>query len=348
MTYSPMANGFMLVLVLATAKISVALPLIPASDSMHSTIDSNYIERYPHKLTARLFFSFQNASLRINAGNLDKIEYRPNVNVQVGLAGYWKWFGLVLSIDNPFYKSDKAKYGNTSTLDLRFSAFGRSFAAELFLQQYKGFYISYPERPDDTKYIIPDMATFSVGVSAYWIYNPGRFSIRAAFIQNERQKRSAGSLLVRPSFLYYQISSANGIIPEELIIEYNIPSANHILGGNFYSIGLAPGYAYTLVFLKNVYVTAAVFPGVAAQFHTYSSELQSFSDFEFSFQLSGRFAFGYNSDKWFLGGSIQTGFNEVPAKLSNAMFNYDVAQFRIWGGTRFNFFKRKKSSTFVH
>ncbi len=47
-------------------------------------------------------------------------------------------------------------------------------------------------------------------------------------------------------------------------------------------------------------------------------------------------------------GSIQTGFNEVPAKLSNAMFNYDVAQFRIWGGTRFNFFKRKKSSTFVH
>jgi hypothetical protein len=212
----------------------------------------------------------------------------------------------------------------------------------LFLQQYKGFYVSSPVRGDDSYYIVPDMVTFSVGISAYWIYNPKRFSIRSAFIQNERQKRSAGSLLVWPSFHYFNISSENGIIPAEIMDKYHIPSANQVNSGDFYSFGLAPGYAYTLVFLKNFYLTGAAFPGVAAHYASFRNGKNSSTDFEFAFQLSGRFAFGYNSDKWFIGGSVQTGFNEVPDKLSNVLFNYTVTQFRFWGGTRFDLFRKKK------
>jgi hypothetical protein len=186
------------------------------------------------------------------------------------------------------------------------------------------------------------MRTFSIGIAGYWIYNAKKFSIRAAFIQNERQKKSAGSLVVRPAFLYYRISSENGIIPAVIVDAYQIPLANQVTSGEFYSWGLSPGYVYTFIFLKNIYITAAVFPGVAAQFSSFSNDLSIYSDFGFAFQLSGRFALGYNSDKWFLGGSVQTGFNEVPDKLNNALFSYDVAQFRIWGGTRFEIFKRKK------
>jgi hypothetical protein len=308
------------------------------------TFDTIYIEDHTQLLTTRLFLLFQNASLLINPANdqISKIVYRPNVNVRIGIAGFWKWFGLGISIDNPFYKTNRDAYGKTTTLDLRVNAFGRFFASELFFQQYKSFYISTPERPDGTHYIIPDMKTLSIGVSGYWIYNARRFSIRAAFIQNERQKKSAGSLLVRPSFLYYKISSDHGIIPVEIIDIYHIPSANRITKGEFYSLGISPGYAYTLVFLKNFYLTAAVFPGVTAHFSSFSNGNDIYSDFEFAFQLSGRFALGYNSDKWFLGGSYQTGFNEIPDRLSNALFSYNVAQFRFWGGLRFDIFKKKK------
>ncbi|MCX6280149.1 MAG: DUF4421 family protein [Bacteroidetes bacterium] len=97
------------------------------------------------------------------------------------------------------------------------------------------------------------------------------------------------------------------------------------------------------MFLKNFYLTAALFPGVAAQLASYSNELGNYSLAEFNFQLSGRFALGYNSDKWFVGGSAQTGFKEVPDKLNNALFTYGVAQFRIWGGTRFDVFRKKKA-----
>jgi hypothetical protein len=307
------------------------------------TFDSAYLADYTNVLTTRLFLLFQNASLLINTAdnNVPKIVYHPNANVRIGFAGFWKWFGLGLSIDNPFYKTDQKEYGKTTTLDLRVNAFGRVIAGEFFLQQYHGFYISSPEQPDGTHYLIPDMRTFSIGIAGYWIYNARRFSIRAAFIQNERQKKSAGSLVVRPAFLYYKISSDQGIIPAEIIETYHIPFSNLITSGKFYSLGLAPGYVYTLVFLKDFYITAAVFPGIAAQFSDYSNEQRVYSDFGFAFQLSGRFAIGYNSDKWFLGGSVQTGFNEVPDKLNNALFSYDVAQFRIWGGTRFDIFRKK-------
>jgi hypothetical protein len=307
------------------------------------SFDTNYLKDYTQLLTTRLFLLFENASLLINpSDNIPKIVYQPNVNVRVGFAGFWKWFGIGLSIDNPFYKTDQERYGKTTTLDLRVNAFGRSVAGEFFFSQYKGFYISTPEKSEDVHYILPDMRTLSVGIAGYWIYNSGRFSIRAAFIQNERQKKSAGSFLVRPSFLYYQISSDNGIIPAEIVSNYSLPPSSQITGGTFYSVGLSPGYIYTLVFLKNFSCTAVVFPGVAAQFSTYSNETGKQSHSEINFQLSGRFALGYNSDKWFLGASVQEGFNEVPDKLSNALISYDVAQFRFWGGTRFDVFRKKK------
>jgi hypothetical protein len=309
-------------------------------------VDSTYIADYTSLLTARAFLLFQNASLLINppGDRISKIVYNPNVNLRIGIAGFWKWFGLGLSLVNPVFKTDRGVYGKTSTLDLRVNVYGRSIAGELFLQRYTGFYISSPERTDGSYYIIPAMRTFSVGIAGYYIYNSGKFSIRAAFIQSERQKKSAGSLVVRPSFLYTRVSSDQGIIPGEIADIYQISPASQVTGGTFYSIGLSPGYVYTFVFMKNFYVTAAAFPGVAAQFSSFSNKTGTFTDHEFAFQLGGRFALGYNSEKWFLGGSVQSGFNEVPDKLNNALFSYDVAQFRFWGGTRFDIFKKKKKT----
>ncbi|MDP1622665.1 MAG: DUF4421 family protein [Bacteroidales bacterium] len=342
-----MITGALILFLTSTFIESGAQNDTTASDSSLAPFDSNYLSGYTNLLTTRAFLLFQNASMLINPADekISKIVYRPNVNLRIGIAGFWKWFGLGLSVVNPIYKTDRNVYGKTTTLDLRVNAFGRAIAGEMFLQRYKGYYIASPARQDGTHFIISDMRTFSLGLAGYWIYNAEKFSIRAAFIQNEGQKKSAGSLVVRPAFTYYRISSGHGIIPTEIADAYQIPAANLITGGKFYSLGLSPGYVYTLIFLKNIYITAALFPGVAAQFSSYTSEFNQYSDFEFAFQLNGRFALGYNSDKWFLGCSVHTGFKEVPDKLNNALFSYDVAQFRLWGGTRFAIFKTKKKKS---
>lgn len=343
MSYRTWVFGTFFIFLFFTVKLSGAQSDTATRELPPVTFESTYLADYTNLLTTRVFLLFEDASLLISPAvdKISNIVYRPNVNVRVGITAFWKWFGLGLSVDNPFYKTDRDAYGKTTTLDLRVNAYGRVVSGELFIQNYKGYYISFPERTDGTHYIIPDMQTFSFGLAAYWIYNANRFSIRAAFIQNERQKKSAGSFMIRPAFLYYRISSDHGIIPAEIVDAYHIPFTNLVTSGTFYSLGLSPGYVYTLVFLKNFYLMVAAFPGAAAQFSSYRNEYNGYTKYEFTFQLSGRIAFGYNSDKWFLGCSVQTGFNEVPDKLSNALFNYDVALIRLWGGTRFDIFRKK-------
>ncbi|MEI7983534.1 MAG: DUF4421 family protein, partial [Bacteroidota bacterium] len=293
-------------------------------------------------ITCRLFTLFQNAAFMINPDNLNVIVYKPNVNFRIGISGMWKWFGMGLSIENPFYKRNNETFGKTTFLDLRANAFGRAVAAELFLQRYRGFYISDPHREDGSHYIIPDMSAFSLGISVYWIYNASRFSIRAAFVQNERQKKSAGSFMVRPSFLFSSITSTNGIIPAEIVNQFHIPSTDLVTDGDIYSFGLSPGYSYTIIFLKYFYLTATIFPAVSWQYYVYKTTKNSYIENEFSFHLGGQFAIGYNSEYWFIGGSVQAGIRDIPRKLTNTYLNYDVEQFRIWGGTRFDWFRKKK------
>ena len=342
-------TGLLILSLFLMAKSSSAQSEETERDFPPTAIDSIYIGDYTNLLTTRAFLLFQNASLLLHpeGNNIPKIVYHPNANLRIGIAGFWRWFGLGLSIDNPFYKTDQAAYGKTTAIDLRINAYGRAVAGELFFQQYKGYYISSSEKIDHSHYILPDMKSWSVGVSGYWILNSRRFSIRAAFIQNERQKKSAGSFVIRPAFLYCNISSEQGIIPPELVDLYQVPASKRFTSGTFYSLGISPGYLYTLVFLKNLYLTAGLFPGIAGQQSSFSNSLENDTRFEFAFQFSGRFAIGYNSRNWFLGGSFQTGFNELPDKLSSSLANYGISQFRFWGGMRFDVFKRKNQGSLL-
>lgn len=305
-------------------------------------IDTNYIEDYTNWLTTRLYLLYQDASFIVSSEKADNIIFRPNTNVKIGIAGFYRWFGLGLSMNNPFYHFNEEDYGKTQAIDLRINFFGRSVAAEAFFQNFKGFYITniYPDTK--ARYTIPNMNLFSMGAYGYWILNSSRFSIRAAFLQNERQVKSAGSFMVRPGFSYYQVTSDSGLIPPELVEKYQIPANELILGGNFYSISLAPGYSYTFVFLKNGYVNLAAFPGVSYSSYVYNTEMNEFSGHDFIFNLGLRVAAGYNNTKWFIGAAWITGFNDLDAYWSKSSFFYDVSQIRLWGGVRFDVFSRKK------
>lgn len=309
-----------------------------------STLDTNYVEDYTEWLTTRLYLLYQNATFVISTNEVDNIIFQPNTDVKLGIAGFYKWFGLGLSITNPFYQFNKEKYGKTSAIDLRINAFGRSVAAEAFFQSFRGFYIRNIHTNFNTHYLLPDMTIFSMGAYGYWIYNSRKFSLRAAFVQNERQIKSAGSFMIRPGFSYFQVSSDTGIIPGELIRAYKLAPDEQIKEGDFYSISLAPGYSYTFVFLKHMYLNAAVFPGVAWLSYSYKGKYNDYSRSDFVFQLGVKLALGYNTKKWYLGGAIITGFNDLDAPWSNSSFFYDVSQFRIWGGARFDIFRKKKKN----
>jgi hypothetical protein len=308
-------------------------------------IDTAYIEDYTGWLTTRAYILYQDAAFNVSTDEISNIIFKPNTNVKVGIAGFYKWFGLGLSINNPFFHFDEEEYGKTSAIDFRVNFFGRAVAAEAFLQNFRGFYITNVKPETEARYIIPDMNLFSMGAYGYWIPNSLRFSIRAAFLQNERQKKSAGSIMVRPGFTYYELSSDNGIIPPELQQRFHIRNSEMVTGGKFYSFSLAPGYSYTFIFLKNAYVNLAAFPGVSFTSYVYQTRVNEFAGQDFMFFISLRAALGYNSRKWYVGGAVITGFNDMNTYWSSSSFFFDLSQFRIWGGLRFDLFRRKRNNS---
>jgi len=142
---------------------------------------------------------------------------------------------------------------------------------------------------------LPDMNLFSIGAYGYWVYNSRKFSLRAAFIQNEKQVKSAGSFMIRPGFSFFEVTSDTGIIPGTIVTTYKLAKNEVVKGGRFFSFSLAPGYTYTLVFLRNVYINAAVFPGVSMITYSYHTRDNKYYHEDFVFQVGIRIAAGFNT-----------------------------------------------------
>ncbi len=311
------------------------------SDYFLPDTDTSYIANYKHLLTTRFYLLAQNSTFAIFPAREATMVYQPNETGRFGVAGFYKWFGLGLSLGSTLFRKDPNIYGSTTVYDFRVNAYGKFAAIESYLQYYNGFYMNY--RSDNLKgtYKIPGMELISFGIDATYIYNYSKFSIRASFTQNERQKKSAGSLIVKPLIRYYHIKSDTGIIPGPVLDIYS-PSGENILSGNFFTLGLGPGYTYTLVFLKDFYITADAMMEVNWSFYNYTSTDSIYISNGFSFPGSIRVALGYNSDKWFIGASyLSTIFNFQPSHRMQDDFHYHLTQIRFWVGTRFDAFKRR-------
>lgn len=303
-------------------------------------VDTAYIEDYKHLLTARYFLLAQNTSMVIFPDLDATMVFQPNETGRIGLAAFYSWFGLGLSAGTRLFRKNPDIYGTTKSYDFRVNAYGKFLAVEGYFQYYQGFYMDYRLKALKETFIIPGMDLISVGIEGTYIYNFSKFSIRASFIQTERQKRSAGSLIVKPTFRYYYVNSDTGIIPGKVLDIYTLEHEN-ILSGNFTTIGLGPGYIYTFVFLKDFYLTAGALMEMNWSSYNYTTTTSSYQKSGFSFPGSIRVALGYNSNTWFIGASyISTLFYLQPSLRVQDDFHYHLTQIRFWVGTRFNAFKR--------
>jgi hypothetical protein len=304
-------------------------------------IDTAYIADYKQLLTIRYFLLAQNTRFTLFADLPATLAYKPNQAGRIGLAAFYDWFGLGLSVGNKLFRRDPDIYGSSTSWDFRVNAYGKFLALETYFQYYHGFYLKFRNEQLDDIFPIPHMKLYSFGLECTYVYNFSRFSIRAPFIQNERQKKSAGSLIVKPSFRYYDLEGDTGIIPREILEIYHVHESN-LRRGHFFTFGLAPGYIYTLVFLKNFYVTLGGLLEVCWGNYDYETGTIRETATGFSFPASFRAAIGYNSDTWFIGASyISAPFYVMPGEWIQTDFHYKLNQYRFWVGTRFAVFQKR-------
>jgi len=318
--------------------------------AQHDKFDTTYIENHSYKFLLRFYGINKFNYLFFSHNNSPRIILSPNRRDNVGFGFNYLWLGINFAFNLPFINNDNDTYGETERMDCQMYIYGRKSVFEMFLQYYKGFYITNPEviNPNWNSSMnypqLPGALQLSLGASYNYVFNSEKFSYKAAFIQNEIQKKSAGSPLLGMSLSLFGITnSSNSLIPNNiraLMQSQGMLSldSSEIRRVNYNSIGIMGGYAYTLVVKKRLFISLSVEPGIGYGWVITEKKSKNRERKEWvSPNLTGRFSCGYNMDKYFL---VFAYYVDTEAfRDDKNVTAFSLGYWKISAGVRLNWFK---------
>lgn len=269
----------------------------------HDSIREKFVELQTDRLAIRPMLVNKLSSVLVYSPNLNKgFRYNPNENINLGLAGFYKWIGLGLSFKLPFINNDDAEKGQTLQLDLQANLFALKYGTDFWANYYRGFYLSefgqgLNEDPNKTRYIRPDIKMMNIGANTYYVFNYKKYANRAPYINMEIQKKSAASFLLMGTLSFFKVSGDSSIIPGFMYPDFSnvrpFNSAAH------YQLGVSPGFGGTLA--KNgFYANMMIFGGPMLQVQDrYWSDGEQHVDLGFGLRVQNRMALGYANAKYF-------------------------------------------------
>jgi len=325
--------------------ICIFFPFVRAQKSkFRDDHDTSYYSVYRSMLTGRAYLSRKYNVLSFNPlAPVQSFQYRATTSLNLGIGATYHAFTLNIGVGISRFNPDNEK-GKTKYLDLQGHFYARKWNVDLLGEFYHGLYLT-PEglaAPTGEKYYLrPDMGLSLIGFAFYRALNEKKFSYQAGLLQNEWQKKSAGSVLVGGEIYYGAIYGDSTLIPT--VIDPK-GSALAIDRFHFFSFGPGVGYAYTLVIKEHFFILGSATINLAFR---YSTEISSLYD-EHSSQLSFRPNYilhsggGYNSDKWDL--SILWVDTELFMKGQTSGYGYTsgVGNYRLVYARRFKLDRKTK------
>ena len=193
---------------------------------------------------------------------------------------------------------------------------------------------------DESNEIMPlrgDMRTHIAGLNVQYLFNAERFSYKAAFLQNEFQKRSAGSPILGIE-AYWMLG-----MTDSMMVEPAIPPAGYMNDELFnqvdiFNVGLNGGYAYTFVWDEKLFLSLSSTIGLSGAFDRvhYSAESLTLNEgISVGFSNTTRISLGYNSKRNYLGLSYSRFAMSTMAGSYRDWYSYNTGHIRINFARRF-------------
>ena len=258
--------------------------------------DTSYYEYFPGSITSRFYFSQKYTAFTLRNKAAADLRYLPNTTLNMGVGATYHNFSLNLAYGFPFLNTDDNK-GDTKYLDLQGHFYKPKLVVDFYGQLYKGYHLAngLAANQGDDFYYRHDAKANVFGLSLYRILNDKRFSYRAALIQNEWQKKSAGTLLLGAEIYYAIMNADSSWVPQSLAGQYNQYQSDKIKN---FSIGPGAGYAYTLVFFQHLYLTGSATANLHLNVTTEHVALGQNNHFGINPLFRFRAAAGYNGKLW--------------------------------------------------
>ncbi|WP_194777185.1 DUF4421 domain-containing protein [Pararhodonellum marinum] len=271
---------------------------LPEKDSVNG-----YFITYPKLLGSRLYMSRKYTALEMEdkIGG-EKALFWPNTTHNLGIGATYDFFTLNLAYGFGFMNRDIG-LGNTRYLDLQAHIYPKKYVIDLFAQFYRGYHL-LPSRkfaPEGSEFFLrPDIRVIKLGASFQFLSNPEQFSYRAAFQQNERQIKSAGTFLYGMEWYAGSVRGDSTLLPSRDLTG----AEREFQYINFFEIGPSGGAAYTLVFKKYFFITVSASANLSVGYTALDGDALRNSSWRFNPNFFGRAFVGYNNDKWSINANI--------------------------------------------
>lgn len=329
-SYLPLSIAFVLCLIINASSLS--------AQKVHPH-DTSYYVTYPNTMV-RIYLSKKYAPFTLrSSGNVPDLEYRANTKLNLGVGVTYKNYTVNVAYGLKFINKNYEEQGKTKGLDLHFHLFPNKLTVDLLGVFHKGYYLApkgYAASNANSYYYRPDVKLTLLGVAAYRVRNAEKFSYRAAFVQNDWQKKSAGSVLYGGEAYYVSFGADSALVPKQLQALYPQAGIKKI---KFISVGPGVGYAYTLVIAKHFFITASLIANLDANFCT---ETSTSDNKKFSLKPAAVYksAVGYNSDTWSLGAALTGNALLVRGASSPKDYFIPVGNYRLTLAKKLRYKKR--------
>jgi hypothetical protein len=293
--------------------------------------DTAYIDNYGNEVAVKLLAKnkFNYFTIR-DRNNKSKIKYRPAFDLSLGAGMAYKYFALDLTFSLGLNK-------NSEFIDpIAFDFQGRLYSSKQFvsftLQYYAGYKLSnssgLSNEIKQSSTIRDDIRTINFGLQYLYAFNYTKFSLKAPFVFNEVQKKSAGSIIGGLSFGIFIMDADSSIVPPEVKSDFN--PEMYLVDVNIMNAAISVGYMYSFIY-KDFFLTLGLIPGINFNYGDYRPEGQSrvYKPFNVRFKFFTMNSIGYNGRRFFAGFQLlgDTDYLQLDHKLNLETGNGQIVFF---------------------
>ncbi len=298
-------------------------------------IDTAYIKEFDRKITLAMNLEHKSENFRIynTDGSGRKIFYEPNIAYKLGFTASKNGIRLTFTIPIPQYTHIYGK-SKAFAINLKTQTSMMNWGYELDFARYSGLFVNNPSQVvSGWKYgtTYPQRTDFKITKFAFntHIVLSKKVSLKAAFMQTEAQKKSAGGVVLGFGMNYSGFSADSGIITSGQLNNYG--DIIDLKRGGFWNINFVPGYVYSWVY-QDFYVSGIIGIGLGPQFKYYKNELIPKFKFGIGAYPTAKLAIGYNTQNYFAAFIYETINNAY--EIEDSKINFIAKNMEFTAGIR--------------
>jgi hypothetical protein len=318
-----------------------------ASYLLYRNHDTNYIKNYGDELALKFLATNKFNYFRIrDRETKNALRYRPTRDVSLGFGVAYKWFALDIAFALGLRNNSQIE--DAGAFDFQGRLYSSKQLITFNLQYYSGYRLANTsgieiDVPAEEE-LRSDIRTINFAAEYLYALNYTKFSMKAPFVFNEIQRKSAGSPILGATFGFFNMNADSTIIPGSLVNQFQPAAQMRDL--SLINAAVNAGYMYTFVYKTNFFLSIGLIPGLNfnfGDFYNESTAERQFVPLNAHFKINSLNAIGYNGRRIFGGASftIDATFARLAPRLTEITGRGLIS---LFVGYRFGMplFKRKK------